>query len=215
MPTAFPLFPLLPPELRLKILTFASLPPLSPKIHLLAPHPLHPGTYISNQPPHALLSTTSLARSIYLSSTQALPAFNTYVSFTHDIFYYITPVTHLNTTRLTAFLACEDVKDITRFAVKRELFDRAHREILEGMEALEKLWVVWKDWRPVREALLEREIGFRELDEEGGLMRRGEAHTEYILKMCRQRYSEGGPIEKKAARYHERGPVRIRLGLVE
>ncbi|XMA17759.1 hypothetical protein WAI453_010550 [Rhynchosporium graminicola] len=221
--TTFLLFHLLPAELRLKILTYASLPPITPsKVHLIGPNPHHWSTLISNQAPSPLLSTSSLTRSVYLSTTSSIPAFNTYVSFPTDTFYFTPHTNHnqLNSTSLTALLSCEDTRHIKKFAVRRDVFDRSHREIFEGMEGLEELCVVlrdWRDWRPIREAWMATGVGFKKIEhcEEKRLMGSGEAHTEYTLKMCRQRYSEGGLIEEKAARYHEWGPVRIRLVLVE
>ncbi|KAH9219530.1 hypothetical protein DL95DRAFT_384152, partial [Leptodontidium sp. 2 PMI_412] len=148
--TTFLLFPLLPPELRLKIFALASSPPSNPIIHILSPSPLH-NNYISNQPPHALLSTTHDSRATYLLTTSSVPAFRTYVSYPSDIFYFTNFARLDDFSRLSALLACEDVKFIQRFAVKRELFDRACTVILEGMKGLRELCVVWRDWRPVGE----------------------------------------------------------------
>lgn len=74
------------------------------------------------------------------------------------------------------------MQHITRFAVKRELFDRAHTTILEGMPGLRELCVVWGDWRSVAEARMETGVGFREVDE-GELMGRGRGgdHSKLIL----------------------------------
>lgn len=68
------------------------------------------------------------------------------------------------------------MKFIQRFAVKRELFDRACTVILEGMKGLRELCVVWRDWRPVGETWEMRGVGFREV-EEGVLMGRGRENS--------------------------------------
>ncbi|KAH7355141.1 hypothetical protein BKA65DRAFT_497757 [Rhexocercosporidium sp. MPI-PUGE-AT-0058] len=193
-PTTFPLFPLLPPELRLKIFTLASSPPLNPIIHILTPSSQystpHP-KFISNQPPHPLLHTTHLSRHTYIRSASLTPAFNTYVSFAHDLFYFTNfgLIDDLTFSRLRAFLAYEEARFIKRLAVRTVLFDRAGLMILEGMETLQEFYVVWGDWRGVRETCMERGVRFKDV-EEGELMGkersrgmerlRGGIHSEFL-----------------------------------
>ncbi|KAG4417227.1 hypothetical protein IFR04_009597, partial [Cadophora malorum] len=174
--TTFPLFPLLASELRILILTHASSPNLHPIIHQID---TRRSTFISNQAPHPLLHTSRLTRSTYLLTTGAVYAFGTYVSFTHDIFYFPHFARVDNLDKLRAFLKCEETRGIRKLAVKRELFDRAWGEFFGsssrttstalgngmgegggrggGLEGMEELLIVWRDWRVVREAWREKE----------------------------------------------------------
>ncbi|KAH7411183.1 hypothetical protein BKA64DRAFT_375527 [Cadophora sp. MPI-SDFR-AT-0126] len=235
----FPLFPLLPLELRLQIFTHASSTHLHPLIHQID---TRRGTFISNQAPHPLLHTMRLSRATYLLTTSAVWAFGTYVSFSRDVFYFPHFARLENMAKLEAFLRCEGVGRIKRLAVKRELFDRAYQVIFgstggggggggdlegvgegegEGLVEMEELLMVWRDWRVVREAWWDKVGEFREVGE-GELMGSGRenSHTGFLVRMCRDRYGgsegvEGENIADGDGLSGGRRGVRIRLGVVE
>jgi len=81
------LFPTLPTEIRLQIWSHALQPHLTPRIHTISSKAGNPSRFFSNQSIPNLLHICHESRSVFLTKTEALFVYGTYINFDLDSIY--------------------------------------------------------------------------------------------------------------------------------
>ncbi|PVH76770.1 hypothetical protein DL98DRAFT_574202 [Cadophora sp. DSE1049] len=142
----FHLFSILPTELRLKIYSFISGGYRRPRVHRINNRPDTPIEFISSQAISSLLHICRESRNEYLKQSESTFAFETYVNYSRDIFYFMDTNGPGDFQRLTTFFNHEEAKLIQKVALRQALFQHVSHLIPESMNEVEEVVIVFEEW---------------------------------------------------------------------
>ncbi|KAG4444183.1 hypothetical protein IFR05_000280 [Cadophora sp. M221] len=145
-PAKFHPFTRLPAEVRLKIYELSEGGFKRQRIHRINGRPDTPLEFMSNQPLSPLLHVCAESRREYFKQSKSTFAFETYVNYSRDIFYFIDTNAPGDFQRLATFFNYESAKPILKVALRHALYQHVNFLIPESLNGLEELMIVWEDW---------------------------------------------------------------------
>ena len=158
--SAFHPFSNLPTELRLKIYSFISGGYKRPRVHRINNRPDTALEFLSNQAISPLLHICRESREEYLKQSQSVFAFQTYVNYSRDIFYFMDTNSHGDFQRLATFFNHGEAKLIKKVVLRQPLFQHVNPLIPERMNRIEEVMIVFEEWNRWENSWDGREVKF-------------------------------------------------------
>ncbi|KAH9219546.1 hypothetical protein DL95DRAFT_457218 [Leptodontidium sp. 2 PMI_412] len=193
-PAEFHLFAKLPTEVRLKIYELSDGGYKRQRIHRINGRPDTPLEFMSNQPLSPLLHACAESRHEYLKQTESIFAFETYVNYSRDIFYFIDTNAPGDFQRLATFFNYEAAKPILKVALRHALYQHVNFLIPESMNGLEELMIVWEDWNGWEGKWKSRDVVIQKAEEEKKVAQHGDPNRSSILSLFRGMVEEAPAV---------------------
>ncbi|KAH7355158.1 hypothetical protein BKA65DRAFT_549225 [Rhexocercosporidium sp. MPI-PUGE-AT-0058] len=156
----------LPSVIRLGIYEFSEGGYTRQRIHRINGRPDTPLEFMSNQPLSQLLRTCAESRCKYLKKIECTFAFETYVNYSRDIFYFIDTNAPGDFQRLAVFFNCEPAQPILRVALRQALYQHVNFLIPVRMNDLVEVMILWEGWNGWEEKWKARDVVIRKAEEE-------------------------------------------------